>query len=307
MTDALVTTTCRTCVRLAFANNKGGVGKSTLVVRLAEELAARGRRVLVADGDPQGNVSRMLGHNEAALLQRPTINEVVLSGRPGAAVDAILPCAWDQIDDMPGEVYELSQRIDLLPSRFDYELRVGEAAGHEPASAMARHARQRLAVALSGGVLDAYDYLLMDLPPSIGPLTHMGLDAIGDVDSEDEAGGVVIPLFPDYDPISGAIRMRDLVTSAAHDWERPHLRTAGVVINRYDPSRKRAQERDYMPYVREAFAGQIIGPVFNERALIADVGSIGYPLRSQPNYRIRDHVKEFGDLITELERGRVAA
>jgi cellulose biosynthesis protein BcsQ len=297
----------RRCRRYAAANNKGGVGKSTLICRLAEELAARGHRVLVGDGDPQGNVSRMLGHNEEALLQRPTINEVVLAARPGCAADAILPCAWDQLDDMPDEVYELAQRIDLLPARFDYELRLGEAAGHEPGSAMARHARQRLAVALGGGVLDQYDFFLMDLPPSIGPLTHMGLDAISDVEDEAEAGGVIIPLYPDYDPISGAVRMRDLVTAGARDWERPFLRTAGVVINRFDPSRKKSQERDYLPFAKETFAGQLIGPVFHERAPIAEVGSLGYPLRSQPNWRIRDNVKEFGQVVEVMEKGRVAA
>lgn len=300
-------TTKRRCRRYAAANNKGGVGKSTIVVRMAEELAARGHRVLVGDGDPQGNVSRMLGHNEEVLLKRPTINEVVLAARPGCAADAILPCAWDQLEDMPDEVYELAQRIDLLPARFDYELRLGEAAGHEPGSAMARHARQRLAVALSGGVLDEYDFYLMDLPPSIGPLTHMGLDAIADVDSEDEVGGVIIPLYPDYDPISGAVRMRDLVTAGAADWERRFLRTAGVVINRYDPTRKKRQERDYLPFAQATFAGQLIGPILHERAPIAEVGSIGYPLRSEALWRIRDRVKEFGELADVIEKGPVAA
>uniref|UniRef100_UPI003F4946D3 ParA family protein n=1 Tax=Actinokineospora sp. CA-119265 TaxID=3239890 RepID=UPI003F4946D3 len=297
----------RRCRRYAAANNKGGVGKSTLIVRLAEELAARGHRVLVGDGDPQANASRMLGHNEEALLQRPTINEVVLSAKPGCAAEAILPCAWDQLDDMPSEVYELAQRIDVLPARFDYELRLGEAAGHAPGSAMARHARQRLAVALSGGVLDDYDFYLMDLPPSIGPLTHMGLDAIADIDSEDEAGGVIIPLYPDYDPIGGAVRMRDLVTAGAVDWDRPLLRTAGVVVNRFDPSRKKNQERDYLPFVRDTFAGQLLGPVFHERAPIAEVGSLGYPLRSQPNWRIRDNIKELGQVAEAMEKGSQAA
>jgi cellulose biosynthesis protein BcsQ len=286
------------CRRYGAGNNKGGVGKTTLISRLCEELAARGRRVLAIDGDPQGNLSRMLGWGELPLLDRPTINEVVLAARPGCAVDAIVPCLWD--------VHDIASRIDLLPGRYDYELRVGESAGHEPGSAMARHSRQRLAVALSGGVLDGYDYMLMDMPPSIGPLTHIALDAVGDVATEAEAGGVLIPLFPDYDPIGGAIRMRDLIASAAIDWERPWLRSAGIVINRYDPTKKKSQERDFLPYAREVFGDQIIA-VLHERAVIAEVASAGYPLRSEPNWRIRDRLVDLGKIVDVMEKGRVAA
>lgn len=295
------------CRRYGLANNKGGVGKSTLVCRLCEELAARGKRVLAVDGDPQGNLSRMFGWGEHDLLERKTINEIVLSATPGCASEAIVPCLWDRIDGASDEVMDLASRIDLLPARFDYELRVGEAAGHEPSSAMARHARQRLAVALSGGFLDQYDYLLMDMPPSIGPLTHMGLDAIGAVRTQAEAGGILIPLFPDYDPIAGAVRMRDLVAAAAVDWDLPWLSTTGVIINRYDPSRKGAQERDYLPYAQEVFAGQIVGPVLHERAVLADVGSASKPLRSEPNWRRRDHIRELGQIVDVLEKGPVAA
>lgn len=290
------------CTRVSLANNKGGVGKSSLVARAAEGLAARGYKVLCADVDPQANLSRMLGYSEEELAERVTINEVVLAGEVGCAANAILPCTWDRLENIPDHIAELAERIDLIPGRWDFELRVGEAAGHEPNSAMARHARERFATAVSGGVLEDYDFFLMDCPPSIGPLTHMSLAA---------AEHVYIPLFPDYDPIAGAIRMRDLVLRARDDWKLPRLRFEKIVVNRYDPSRKKQQARDFKPYLIDSFGDQLLSTSsddwISERAVFSEVSGAGQPLLLEPASRRRETDAELKLLIDHIEARKTAA
>ena len=153
--------------RIAFINEKGGTCKTTLCVNVAARLAARGRRVLVADLDTQGHAAKSLGVDPRRLS--PTVHEWLLGTAPFAAVVRPTP--------IPG--------LDLLPANRDL---AGwpVAAGGAGAGVL----RRRL------GELppDAYDLVLVDSPPSRSLVTDNILDA---------AGELVVPVALTYLALDG--------------------------------------------------------------------------------------------------------
>jgi chromosome partitioning protein len=127
--------------RIAFINEKGGTCKTTLCVNVAARLAARGRRVLVADLDTQGHAGKALGVDVRRLA--PTVHEWLLGGAPFAAV--VRPTA------IPG--------LDLLPANK-------ELAAFPVLAATAADRAERLARRLDELPDGAYDAVLVDSPPS---------------------------------------------------------------------------------------------------------------------------------------------
>lgn len=168
----------------AAANHKGGVGKTTIITLLAAELARRGRRVLAVDLDPQGNLSRSLGYREADLETRPTMAEAVHAADPDVLRTALLPCQWE--DDW-------AERITLAPSRIELENRVAEAG--------VPGAWLRLRKALAP-LVDEYDDVLIDTPPTLGHLLHLALVA---------ADHVIAPTVPEYDAVRGVRRLQEFL------------------------------------------------------------------------------------------------
>ncbi|MGA4803631.1 ParA family protein [Streptomyces lavendulocolor] len=235
---------------MAIGNNKGGSGKTALIVNLAAALADQGRRVLVVDVDPQANASRRLGRPFLAEAPTVTVSEVVKDGRPGVAVDGIVPCAWEGVYGM---------RIDVLPSRWDLEERVSEAA--------VMGARQRLRSALDGAD-DAYDVTLIDTPPNLGHLTQLGLAA---------ARWTVAVSEPERDGVAGAVRIRDFVQSELTQAElgNPELEFLAAVPSRVD---SRVGSHDHHVGEMRRIFGDMLWEAVHERAPIKDAADEALPL-----------------------------
>jgi chromosome partitioning protein len=143
---------------LAVANQKGGVAKTTTVASLAAALHALDRRVLVVDLDPQGCLTFSLGHNPDKL--EASVHDVLTGDTPAA--EALL---------------ETDEGIDLLPATIDL-------AGAEALLLMRAGREYALKRALAP-ILDDYDVVIIDCPPSLGVLTLNGLTA---------ARSVLVPL-----------------------------------------------------------------------------------------------------------------
>lgn len=132
---------------IAVANEKGGVGKTVTVLNLGAALSLEGKMVLVVDMDPQFNATRGLGIELEK--EMPTVYNLIKGDEPIKAADAIVTTKW--------------QGLDLIPSHVDLagaEVELVDEAGRE----------NKLKDALDS-MSSAYDFILLDAPPSLSLLT----------------------------------------------------------------------------------------------------------------------------------------
>ena len=186
---------------VALLNQKGGVGKTTVTLGLASALARAGKRVLVVDLDPQASATWVLGVDPDSLEWSVAD---VLHRTPAAR--AIVSTGW-------------GSGIDVLPATNALQQReVGDP--------------RRLAAALAE-VVDQYDQILIDCPPSLGNLTRSGLTA---------ARHAVLVVEPAALSLRGIGAVADLVDDI-WDTHNPTLELAGVVVNRVPPTSSEADRR----------------------------------------------------------------
>jgi chromosome partitioning protein len=190
---------------IAVANQKGGVGKTTTAVNLAGELARRGQRILLIDGDPQGNATTSLG--------------VAKQGLAGTTYDVLM-------DATMGEAIIATGRkgFDLVPADQDL-------AGAAVELATAERRERRLQGALRP-LEGRYDHILVDCPPSLGLLTLNALCA---------ADSVLIPLQCEYLALEGLAQLK-LTLDRVREGLNPGLRILGVVMTMYDGRTNLAQQ-----------------------------------------------------------------
>lgn len=254
--------------RILIANHKGGSGKSVTAVNLAAALAEAGITVDVGDIDPQANSSRRLGCAFDPANPTPTMSEVVKSGEEGVAADAVVSCGW-------GGIY--SERIRVIPSRFDLENRISEA-GVIGATSRLRRAME--------GVDDDRDVTLLDCQPSLGHLFQLAVAAADDV---------LIVTDPEFDGVEAAVRVRDFLANHAAELGRPDMRIIGVVVSRY---RAGIGAHEFqVSGLPDLFGADLVWePYVPERAAIKDAADGAMPLRALGTSGGRDMAKIFDRL-----------
>jgi chromosome partitioning protein len=191
----------------AIANQKGGVGKTTTTINLAAYLADAGRKTLVIDLDPQSNTTTGLGVDTRRLTA--SIYEVLVT-------DEMRPVDVLKADLRPS--------LSLIPAKVDLY-----AAEIELVYLADREFRLRNALA---PIKDAYDYVLLDCPPSLGLLTVNALTA---------AGGVILPLQCEYFALEGMGQLLKTI-KLVRDRLNPGIELFGVALTMFDPRTKLANE-----------------------------------------------------------------
>lgn len=188
---------------IAFANQKGGVGKTTTTVSIAAALGELGRRVLAVDLDPQGALTYSLGMDPDNLDE--TINDVL-------------------IRRLPMQKVIQTREVDLVPANIDL-------AGAE-AVLLAKTGREYALERALREVLPMYDYVLIDCPPSLGILTINGLTA---------AQEVVIPLLAEALSHRAVGQLIETLGDIRH-FTNPDLQVIGLIATMFDGRTRHARE-----------------------------------------------------------------
>ena len=225
---------------LAVVNQKGGVGKTTTAVNLSAGLALAERPTLLVDLDPQGNATTGLGVDKGDLY--PTVYHVLLGSEP--AENAIRETSLT--------------RLRLLPSDIDLVGAEIELVGLEQ-----REHRLRLALEATS---KAYEWVIVDCPPSLGLLTINALVA---------ADRVLVPLQCEFYALEGLTHLLKTV-KLVRERLNPGLDVEGIVLTMFDGRTSLAlQIRDE---VHRYFPGQIFDTVIPRNVRLTEAPSYGKPV-----------------------------
>jgi chromosome partitioning protein len=231
---------------LCLSNRKGGVGKTTCSIHIAGALAARGRDVLLFDLDPQGTITRGLGSGDyyADMDREVSLHEVLLER------DAI-----GRVND----VIEEHPEFDMVRSHKRMTFDTASKLSGEP------RAEDRLELAF--GELDrAYDYIIVDCPPSLDILTDNALLA---------TENVLIPTYPEELSVQGLDLLFDQIDEL-EEWHDTTIRKLGLIANRIETNN---EADEYLDLFGKNFGAlwdvwQIRKRVVLQRAITQGRGSI---------------------------------
>lgn len=241
---------------MAVANHKGGVGKTTSVCCIGDALAAKGYRVLLIDLDAQQNLSFSLTQNEDP---EQSVYETLVKDR-----------------ELP--VVRVRKNLDLVPASLDLA-----RAEIDMATLIAREGILKSAIA---PVLDRYDYIIMDCPPSLGIVTTNALVA---------ADEIYIPLTAEALPMKGLTMLNDVVSEVRRRVN-PSLSIGGVFFTRYN-NRRLNKEVEVM--IRQRYAGKVFSTKVRENISLAEM-----PLSGQSIFEYdpkSNGASDYMELATEIE------
>lgn len=248
----------------ALVNQKGGVGKTTTAINLGAYLAYFGQRVLIVDLDPQANATSCMGVDKQTV--RGSTYDAMLGATPASSL----------------VLYNDRLKLALLPS--------SPALAGAEVELVDQPEREKTLRKAIAPVIDRYDYVLIDCPPSLGLLTVNGLVAARD--------GVIIPVQCEYLALEGLGQLTQtlkLVRSGLF----PELKVRGVVLTMFD-ARTRLSA-DVVNEVNRHFSEQAFKAVVPRSIRLAEAPSYGLPVSAYAPES--SGAKAYENLARELLKG----
>lgn len=224
---------------IAFANQKGGVGKTTTAINLAAALYERGKRMLLCDFDPQGNATSGFGVDPRTL--KTSVYDLIVADDPDVK-SAIVSTKW--VDLIGSNVNLAGAELDLISME-----------GRE----------NRLKLVLDR-VRDDYDYIFIDCPPSLGLLTLNCLCA---------SDSFLVPLQCEYYALEGLSQLMTTVRMVKKSMNRS-LELEGVLLTMFDGRTNLSIQ--VVEEVKKHFPGEVYSSVVPRNVRLSEAPSHGKPI-----------------------------
>lgn len=225
---------------IAFANQKGGVGKTTTAVSVASFMALANKKVLLIDADPQANATSNLGINGKE-LERGVYD--VLIGQMSLR-DVLFQSPVEGLHIAPATMALAGATVELVPlERREFRL-------HEAVQS----------------VLYYYDFIIVDCPPSLDLLTINALVA---------ANEVIVPVQCEYFALEGLGQLLNTI-QLVQEHLQPNLKIAGAVVTMYD--KRNSLSKEVMAELEKHFASRLFKSVIPRNVTLAEAPSFGQPI-----------------------------
>ncbi len=225
---------------ISIVNQKGGVGKTTTAVNLAAAVGALGKKVLLADIDPQGNTTSGYGISRKGLTA--TSYEVLIGS--ASAADAVLHTAFAGVDLLPSNMNLAGAEIELAAmDKRDSLLKTGLAI-----------------------VEGNYDYVFFDCPPSLGLITLNALTA---------SDSFLVPIQCEYYALEGLSQLMATVRTVKRLYN-PLIELEGVLLTMYDGRLNLTQQ--VVEEVKTFFPKKVYATVIPRNVRLSEAPSFGEPV-----------------------------
>ncbi|GAB2801117.1 AAA family ATPase [Halomonas shantousis] len=260
-------------IKLSYANQKGGVGKSTITMHTAFEAHQRGIRTLVVDMDGQGNTSTKIAGRQAIEELSDTITKTYQLFHDDLSEVQVLKC---------------KNGIDLIPARInDDELYSMEAADLRMVVNPARNL---------ASIEDEYDLIIIDCPPSLGRLLSAGLIMASHVVMPVQVSGFAL------DGVGGLFRLIETIQKGAN----PNLEIVGILVNCYNA--RSGTHKQSVEALRAKVNDLVLKNIIGNRSSIDQAVNMSKPVWSFRSGAARKAAQEMQAAIHEIfERAGVSA
>jgi len=251
---------------IAITNQKGGVAKTTNTINIAGALADEGQHVLVVDGDPQGYLTHRLGFEDEYAAEEDTFYDAYRSPNDYAVEDLVVE--HDEFDVLPANVDMFQLEQDLTASRM------------QPL--------QRLDLLL--GDTDTWDVILIDAPPSLGPLNDNAVVA---------ADSLIVPAAADNSARLALTHLFRQLDSLEGHYDQVSIEIAGVLVSNVEYPLDNEQE-EALSWFEERFDGQAPVWVVRKRVAIARAIDDHHASIFHPDAEDCDMTSVFRDVAREV-------
>lgn len=230
---------------IAFANQKGGVGKTTTAVNLAAALAEQGKKILICDFDPQGNATSGYGVDPRGL--EVSIYDLLIDDEIDI-YDAIVETKW--VDLIGANVNLAGAELDLIGmEKREYRLKM-----------------------VLERVRNDYDFILIDCPPSLGLLTLNCLCA---------ADSFLVPLQCEYYALEGLTQLMSTIRNVQKALNKD-IRLEGVLLTMFDGRTNLSIQ--VVEEVKKHFGNQVFSSVVPRNVRLSEAPSHGKPITAYDRY-----------------------